>query len=51
MDKMGNFMDALQIMGKGMLGIFAAIIIIMIAVMIMSKLANKPKKDESEENK
>lgn len=46
MDKMGNFMDALQIMGKGMLGIFAAIIIIMIAVMIMSKMASKPKKDE-----
>ena len=46
---MNNFMIALQIMGKGMLGIFAAIIIIMIAVMIMSKMANKSKKDEEAE--
>ena len=36
---------ALEIMGKGMLGIFTAIIIIMVAVMIMSKMAGKPKKD------
>lgn len=43
---MDNFMIALQIMGKGMLGIFTAIVIIMIAVMIMGKMANKPKKDE-----
>lgn len=47
---MENFLIALQIMGKGMLGIFTAIIIIMIAVMIMSKMASKPKKGE-EENK
>jgi len=46
---MENFMIALQIMGKGMLGIFAAIIIIMVAVMIMSKMASKPKKDETKE--
>ena len=46
---MDNFMISLQIMGKGMLGIFTAIIIIMIAVMIMSKMANKPKEDEKKE--
>ena len=46
---MDNFMISLQIMGKGMLGIFTAIIIIMIAVMIMSKMANKSKKDEEAE--
>jgi len=45
---MDNLMIALQIMGKGMLGIFTAIIIIMVAVMIMSKMASKPKKDEEE---
>ncbi len=45
---MDNLMIALQIMGKGMLGIFTTIIIIMIAVMIMSKMASKPKKDEEE---
>ena len=45
---MDNLMIALQIMGKGMLGIFTAIIIIMIAVMIMSKMASKPKKDDEE---
>lgn len=41
-----NFCIALEIMGKGMLGIFAAIIIIMAAVMVMGKLAGKQKKDE-----
>ena len=46
---MENLMISLQIMGKGMLGISTAIIIIMIAVMIMSKMANKPKEDEKEE--
>ena len=45
---MDNLMIALQIMGKGMLGIFTAIVIIMVAVMIMSKMASKPKKDEEE---
>lgn len=46
---MTNLMHALEIMGKGMLGIFTAIIIIMVAVMIMGKIASKPKKDENEE--
>lgn len=38
-----NVEIALEIMGKGMGGIFAAIFIIMVAVMIMSKLGNKKK--------
>lgn len=46
---MTNLMHALEIMGKGMLGIFTAIIIIMVAVMIMSKIASRPKKNENEE--
>lgn len=36
-----NVEIALEIMGKGMGGIFAAIFIIMVAVMIMSKIGNK----------
>lgn len=32
---------AFQIMGKGMLGIFAAIIIIMFLVMLMQKISKK----------
>ena len=34
-------MQALEIMGKGMLGIFVALIVIMIFVWIMAKLGNK----------
>ncbi len=34
-------MQALEIMGKGMLGIFVALIVIMIFVMIMAKLGKK----------
>ena len=37
-------MQALEIMGKGMLGIFVALVVIMIFVMIMAKLGTK--KDE-----
>ena len=37
-------MQALEIMGKGMLGIFVALIIIMIFVWIMAKLGNKKDK-------
>ncbi len=33
--------QALEIMGKGMLGIFVAIIVIMIFVMIMGKMGQK----------
>lgn len=36
-----NVEIALEIMGKGMGGIFAAIFIIMVAVIIMSKIGNK----------
>ncbi len=34
-------MQALEIMGKGMLGIFVALIVIMVFVMIMAKLGKK----------
>ncbi len=34
-------MQALEIMGKGMLGIFVTICIIMVAVWIMSKFSGK----------
>ncbi len=34
-------MQALEIMGKGMLGIFVALIVIMLFVMIMAKLGKK----------
>lgn len=33
-----NLIIALEIMGKGMAGIFAAVVLLAIAVMIMSKL-------------
>lgn len=36
--------QALEIMGKGMLGIFVAIIVIMIFVMIMGKMGQKKDK-------
>ena len=38
---MENLPIALEIMVKGMCGIFAAIIIIMIAVMIMGKISGR----------
>lgn len=34
-------MQALEIMGKGMLGIFVAIIVIMLFVMLMAKIGTK----------
>ncbi len=34
-------MQALEIMGKGMLGIFVAIIVIMLFVMLMAKIGSK----------
>ncbi len=37
-------MQALEIMGKGMLGIFVALVVIMIFVWIMAKIGSK--KDE-----
>ena len=40
---MTNVEIALEIMGKGMGGIFAAIFVIMIAVTVMGKIGNKKK--------
>lgn len=34
-------MQALEIMGKGMLGIFVALVIIMLFVMLMAKIGKK----------
>ncbi len=36
-------MQALEIMGKGMLGIFVALIVIMIFVWIMAKMGSRKK--------
>lgn len=41
-----QFMNSIVIMGKGMLGIFTAILIIMIAVFIMGKISEKEEKKE-----
>ncbi|MBR2409474.1 MAG: hypothetical protein IKB07_11045 [Lachnospiraceae bacterium] len=41
-----NVMDTLEIMGKGMLGIFATIIIVMIVVFLLSKTGGKKKDTE-----
>ncbi len=38
---MENIMAALEIMGKGMAGIFVAIFVIMVCVWIMGKLGSK----------
>ena len=40
---MTNVEIALEIMGKGTGGIFAAIFVIMIAVIVMGKIGNKKK--------
>lgn len=48
MNMWNNLVIAFEIMGKGMAGIFAAIIIIMIAVMMMRKLAGVSNKEEQE---
>ena len=36
---------ALKIMGQGMLGIFAAILIIMLVIMLIQKISQKHKKE------
>lgn len=41
-----NVMIALEIMGKGMAGIFVAILVIMLAVQLLAKVTNRPKKEE-----
>ena len=43
---MANVEIALEIMGKGMGGIFAAIIVIMLAVMVLGKVTGKKDKEE-----
>lgn len=43
-----TIMQALEIMGKGMLGIFTAIIVIMAFVWIMAKLGTKNDKKDNE---
>lgn len=40
---MQNIEVALEIMGKGMVGIFAAIFVIMITVIVISKIGNSKK--------
>ena len=45
-----NIIAALKIMGQGMLGIFAAIIVIMVVMMIIQKFSKRSgKKDASKE--
>lgn len=46
---MGTVMAALDIMWKGMLGIFVTILIIMICVFIMGKIGGKKKDDSAQE--
>ena len=41
-----NVMDTLEIMGKGMLGIFVPVIIVMIVVFLLSKTGSKKKDSE-----
>lgn len=41
--------QALEIMGKGMLGIFVALIVIMAFVWVMAKLGNKKPEEKTEE--
>ncbi|MDD6037028.1 MAG: hypothetical protein PUC30_12740 [Lachnospiraceae bacterium] len=38
-----NFLDTLEIMGKGMLGIFVTVIIVMIVVFLLSKIGGRKK--------
>ena len=40
-----NFMDTLVIMGKGMLGIFVTVIIVMIVVFLLSKIGSRKRED------
>ncbi|MDO4293976.1 MAG: sodium pump decarboxylase gamma subunit [Eubacteriales bacterium] len=42
-EQMFNFMAALDIMWKGMLGIFTASLVIILAVVILEKVTNRKK--------
>lgn len=46
MDKMTDFMISLQIMGKGMLGIFTASLVIIAAVVVLEKVTGRKKDGE-----
>ena len=43
---MTTVMQALEIMGKGMLGIFVALVVIMIFVFIMAKMGSNNKENK-----
>lgn len=45
---MTTVLQALEIMGKGMAGIFVAILIIMLCVLIMGKLGKNNKDDKEQ---
>lgn len=49
---LGTVIAALEIMGKGMLGIFVTILIIMLCVMVMGKIGGKDssQKDDNTQN-
>ena len=47
---MSTIIQALEIMGKGMAGIFVTILIIMICVMIMGKIGTNKKEDDTKES-
>lgn len=42
-----TIMQALEMMWKGMLGIFVALVVIMIFVWIMAKIGNNTKKEDT----
>ncbi len=44
-EAMANFMTALEMMGKGMLGIFIVLSIIAIIVFIFARVTSRKKKD------
>lgn len=51
--KYENFLKALEIMGKGMLGIFIVIAILVVGIVVLNKVTapkNKPSADEENEN-
>ncbi len=45
---MENFLISLEVMGKGMLGIFTVIILIMLVVILLSKLTKDKEEDTKE---
>jgi len=45
---MNNFLISLEVMGKGMLGIFTVIVLIMLVVMLLSKVTKDKEEDTKE---